>query len=361
MNIVKIFFVLFAAGFIICGISDTNLMAETKSYTDSTNPVLSATFTGSGNGTMAIMGWANQNSGHSTNGVYGRSDSSGGRGVLGHTSSATGETYGVYGYSSSNSGRGVFGYSPSVTGYTFGVFGQSDSAGGYGVYGYNTAASGSVSGVYGMSESSEGAGVVGYNHSPSGNTYGVFAQVSSPDGYAGYFAGKTRITGDLVLDGNLVMAESMKIPEYTNKSTTATVTASSEYNSNYKKENAIDGIINRWDAGEWASLGEKEEAWIQLTWGAPQKISEVWIYDRPNKYDHIDDAYLLIDNNGDGTADQTLHLGMFPYGGAPKKIYLTASEGTSIYSMKLVITDAKETTLNVGLSEIECYYNPNSW
>jgi hypothetical protein len=359
----KIFFVLFVVLALGCRILVTNSYAavvettpsinEKTAFSSSNSPVVEAKYTGLESGVSALAGWANQEAAYQACGVYGRSDSTTGRGVLGSASSATGNTYGVYGYSSSDTGRGVYGYASSETGMTFGVSGSCPSISGRGVAGVASAPTGTTYGVYGQSNSSTGFGLFGYN---------------TNNGYAMYSDGKFHCTGDMTIKTD------KKIPQYPNKAraytdssgnpvSAPTVSASSEYNGGYLRGNAIDGIINRWDAGEWASNGETEttQPWIQLTWSSAQKISEVWIYDRPNKYDHIDDAYLLIDNNGDSIADQTLHLGMFPYGGAPKKIYLTSSEGTSVYSMKLVIVDTKETTRNAGLSEIECYYNPNSW
>lgn len=341
----KIFLILFLAGIFGSSVLVTDAVSGDRdtvftypqindytAFSSGKTPVVSAVYTSTGDG-YAIYGYASNASGTFPSGIYGRTESFIGNGV-----------YGVSSNSNTNAGG-------------IGVRGDSHGYNGSGVAGVAT--NGSSRGVSAYSNGPDGIGLYAIAYGING--IGIYGTCTGANGYAVYSDGKARIAGDLILDGNLIMAESMKIPEYANKSETATVTASSVYNSNYRKENVIDGIINRWDAGEWASLGEKEGAWIQLTWGAPQKISEVWIYDRPNKYDHINDAYLLIDNNGDGTADQTLHLGMFPYGGAPKKIYLTSSEGSSVYAMKLLISEAKESTMNIGLSEIECYYDPNSW
>jgi hypothetical protein len=152
--------------------------------------------------------------GGGTYGVYGRSDSADGHGVVGTASATAGATYGVMGTSYSPAGRGVAGYAFGSSGFTYGVYGQSDSTSGYGVYGLGTAARGGAFGVYGQSDSTDGSavvgnasattgptfGVVGLSYSPAGrgvtgfawagagSTYGVYGQSFSPDGRAVYGA-----------------------------------------------------------------------------------------------------------------------------------------------------------------------------
>lgn len=193
-------------------------------------------------------------------------------------------------------------------------------------------------GVYGMSYGSEGMGVRGF--ASGTNAYGVYGRAVGSNSYGVYCEGNFMVTGSF---------------EHKNLASSATVTASSEFNDGYKADNVKDGIINRWNTGEWSSDGEGAGAWVQLTWGSAQTIGEVWLYDRPNKYDQIEDAWLQIDEDGDGTAEHEIHLGMFPYGGAPKKVYLTEEEGSSVKALKVYIIDVKESTQNVGLSEIMCF------
>ncbi|MCJ8011506.1 S-layer homology domain-containing protein [Paenibacillus sp. KQZ6P-2] len=66
---------------------------------------------------------------------------------------------------------------------------------------------------------------------------------------------------------------------------TATVTASSFYNSNYSPNKVIDGIkMGAPGVGEWASLGEKNP-WIQVNWPTNQTINQITFYDRANPTD----------------------------------------------------------------------------
>jgi hypothetical protein len=84
-----------------------------------------------------------------------------------------------------------------------GVWGESACPGGGGVFGYGTATTGGTYGVLGMSGSTAGRGVWGYASASSGTTYGVYGETASPSGYAGYFDGDARVTGDLTVNGSL--------------------------------------------------------------------------------------------------------------------------------------------------------------
>ncbi len=70
-----------------------------------------------------------------------------------------------------------------------------------GVCGEATGTVGGTWGVMGRSFSSSGMGVVGIASATTGTNMGVFGSTSSPLGYAGYFSGDTRVTGDLTVDG----------------------------------------------------------------------------------------------------------------------------------------------------------------
>lgn len=143
-----------------------------------------------------------------------------------------------------------------------------------------------------------------------------------------------------------------------NLALTATVTCSTEYNTNYADDKVKDGVIGEWDTGEWASLNGGVGEWVQLSWTQAQRINEVWIYGRPNEYDGITDSYLQIDTNNDGTAEYNLHIGDLPSGGAPKIVYLTTAQGATVYAIKYYISGVSSNNLNTGLSEIECYNRP---
>jgi hypothetical protein len=72
-----------------------------------------------------------------------------------------------------------------------------------GVCGEATGTAGGTWGVMGRSASSTGTGVLGLASATTGPNVGVFGGTSSPSGYAGYFQGDTRVTGDLTVDGTL--------------------------------------------------------------------------------------------------------------------------------------------------------------
>ena len=93
--------------------------------------------------------------------IGGTNTNTGGYGVYGFASAATGSTSGVHGRTASSSGKGVYGRATSTTGTTYGVRGESSSTSGHGVYGLASAATGATYGVYGLSNSSAGIGVYG--------------------------------------------------------------------------------------------------------------------------------------------------------------------------------------------------------
>lgn len=121
-----------------------------------------------------------------------RGTSGNGTGVYGYASGT-----GVYGRTDSTTGRGVYGYGHSVSGTIYGVYGESDSTSGTGVYGRVTASSGSSYGVMGYSASSAGYGLYGNAAAGSGTTFGLFSRAESESGYAGYFQGRVHVNGTL--------------------------------------------------------------------------------------------------------------------------------------------------------------------
>jgi len=70
----------------------------------------------------------------------------------------------------------------------------------------------------------------------------------------------------------------------TNLATSATVTASSVYSSQYAAANVIDGIVGLQGTGEWASNSEANP-WIQLSWSSSHIVNKIVLYDRPDSSD----------------------------------------------------------------------------
>ncbi len=136
-------------------------------------------------------------------GVYGRADSTNGRGMYGYASSATGATFGVQGRTDSTQGRGVFGEATTATGVTYGVYGTTNSTDGSGVYGEGSANNGSATGVMGITASTGGYGIYGFASASSGSTYGVYGRATSTSGYGVYSNGNAYVSGSLAVTGNL--------------------------------------------------------------------------------------------------------------------------------------------------------------
>lgn len=137
-------------------------------------------------GTRSIYGICTAATGV-TNGVYGQTSSSTGRGVIGYATSTSGANLGVVGVTPSTSGWGVWGLAQATSGSTVGTYGQSNSGSGYGVYGLAT--NGSLTagvGVQGEANNSYGTGVVGVADATGTANTGVLGQSNSTVGIAVY-------------------------------------------------------------------------------------------------------------------------------------------------------------------------------
>ncbi|MBU1026335.1 MAG: hypothetical protein KKA31_01230, partial [Candidatus Margulisbacteria bacterium] len=121
-----------------------------------------------------------------TYGGYFKADSSSGRAVYGEATSGSGENYGGYFVSNSSDGYGIYAAGK------YGVKGVSDLNSGRGVWGLAT---GETS--YGLYGQGKACGTYGQATAATGETYGVYGITSSPDGYAGMFAGNVKITGTI--------------------------------------------------------------------------------------------------------------------------------------------------------------------
>jgi hypothetical protein len=121
-------------------------------------------------------------------GVQGQSASTVGRGVMGISSSATGQAYGGYFRSQSNQGIGIYGLALSLTGVTSGIRGQAASTQGIGLLGFATAATGNTTGILGQAFSTSGTGAYGLAGATSGETNGVYGEARSTDGAGVYGA-----------------------------------------------------------------------------------------------------------------------------------------------------------------------------
>jgi hypothetical protein len=108
-------------------------------------------------------------------GVYGRSEASGGAGVVGEATDTSTEVYGVEGVVQGPFGRGVFGWSLSEYEGGTGVWGQANSPDGVGVQGY------AWNGIRHPNSTRFGTGVMGFSGSknlppkglPNTGVYGI--------------------------------------------------------------------------------------------------------------------------------------------------------------------------------------------
>jgi hypothetical protein len=137
-------------------------------------------------------------------GCFNGSTSSSASGITGYSTATSGHTRGVVGACNSPSGKGVYGVAKATSGTGYGVYGETASLGGIAIYGENTANSnygyigGPAYGVYARAVNSDGTGVYGACNNGS-NAWGIAG--FSASGYAGYFGGNVRVSGDLDVTG----------------------------------------------------------------------------------------------------------------------------------------------------------------
>jgi len=155
----------------------------TLPYTGSTaGNALNITSTGG----IGITGASSAASGNWYGGQF-TSASTSGSGLYAAATAATGTTYGGQFASLSTEGISVYGEATSVTGQNIGGYFISKSSSGVGVIGEAHASTGFTNGVIGMSESSQGTGVWGHGQSGTGGNVGVRGTTNSSAGIGGYF------------------------------------------------------------------------------------------------------------------------------------------------------------------------------
>lgn len=110
---------------------------------------------------------------------------------------------------------------------------------------------------------------------------------------------------------------------------------------------AIDGQVLGYPVDstkEWATLGGRENSWINLTWKSRQTIDKVILYDRPNTDDRITSGTLTF---SDGSTVAVSGL----YNKGTAKVIVFPAKNTK--SLKFTVKTVSSSTGNVGLSEIE--------
>lgn len=149
-------------------------------------------------GGAGLVGLANAGSGQ-TFGVQAQSVSPAGRGLLAWATSTTGDAWGLWAISSSNEGTAAMCHATATSGVTTGVLARVDSTAdeATALYAAAAGAQGLTNAVWGLNASaSDGAAAIyGTALAASGQVFGVFGQADSPDGYGVFSAGELGATG----------------------------------------------------------------------------------------------------------------------------------------------------------------------
>ncbi|HVZ97240.1 MAG TPA: hypothetical protein VG847_10220 [Chitinophagaceae bacterium] len=118
----------------------------------------------------------------------------------------------------------------------------------------------------------------------------------------------------------------------------------------YFGEGAIDGVVDTASAykiNEWVSDGETNTAFIRLNWKEPQKISKVWLFDRPDLKNQITSGMLVF---SDGS---TIRVSALPNDAhAARQIKFPEKEVTWL---AFVVDKVSATTTDAGLAEIAVF------
>jgi hypothetical protein len=108
-------------------------------------------------------------------------------------------------------------------------------------------------------------------------------------------------------------------------------------------DDVADGYPND-QSKEWVTNGEKDGAWIKLTWPQPVEANTLYLYDRPNLDDHVLTGTLEFD---DGTK---INVEALPNDASlPLKVAFPAK---TIRWVKFTVTKASPETKNIGLAEM---------
>jgi len=135
----------------------------------------------------------------------------------------------------------------------------------------------------------------------------------------------------------------------------AAVTASSQNDgSNQQAVKAVDGVVDGYPGDytkEWATLGQKSGAWLELNWTSTYQIDRVVLHDRPNSEDQIIAAALTF---SDGS---TVTVGPLTNSGAGVEVRFGPVATSRV---RVTVTAVSATTQNIGLAELEVYGVPAS-
>lgn len=118
----------------------------------------------------------------------------------------------------------------------------------------------------------------------------------------------------------------------------------------YFGEGAIDGVVDpesKNKLNEWISDEETSTAFVRLTWENPEKISKVWLFDRPDLKDQITSGKLIF---SDGSTIQVSELT-----NDARSCKEIAFPEKTVTWLAFIITGVSKTTKNAGLAEIAVF------
>ncbi|GAA5872986.1 hypothetical protein JCM16303_006904 [Sporobolomyces ruberrimus] len=136
----------------------------------------------------------------------------------------------------------------------------------------------------------------------------------------------------------------------------ASATASTQTNwSGQLARGAIDGVIGGYLLGgsyyttqEWASVGQKAGAWLQLNWPTAQSFNQIVLWDRPNLADQVLAGNVTF---ADGSG---VSFAQLP-NDAKTGLTLNFANTISSKSINIYISQVSSTTKNIGLAEVQVY------
>ncbi len=129
----------------------------------------------------------------------------------------------------------------------------------------------------------------------------------------------------------------------------AVVSVSSTH-SEYSPDGLTDGIVDGFPRNiqrEWASNGENDSAFVRLTWPEPVQINRIWLFDRPNNLDLIEEGMILF---SDGSTIVTKSLPDDARKGLEVRF-----AAKKVKWLLFLVTKTKKNSPNIGLAEIAVY------
>ena len=158
-----------------------------------------------------------------------------------------------------------------------------------------------------------------------------------------------------VSDGTLASTDRVTVtiaPRSTNIANLATVTASSQNTSTGQTAiKAVDGSAEGYPGDythEWATLNQRDGAWLNLAWASPKLIDRIVLYDRPGPNEQITSATLSFSGGSTFNVD----VPSLANNGSAVAFSFPAVSTTFVH---LAITSVSDSSVDIGLAEIEVW------